>query len=468
MIITALIFFISNCKALEEFAHMQSLEILSFSPSSSRVNCSLLKSVEITFSEEMDTSRTEEAFSLKNNSSAASGKFSWSGKNLSFIPFNGFIENSGYKIEISTKAEDIYGNSLPEKFAFSFSTALEADIPYFISSDPENGEEISDYSKKIKLEFSEPLLPCSVYSSFSIFPDVKGYISLENENRNIVFTPLEKYTSGTDYTVSITDELSDLSGNSLCSKKEIFFSTAEEGETLLTWFGNSRMEEFKDITFLHVNTFVEKNEKLYLIFDRMVTDKVKEAPFSIKPDIKYVSEWNPSLTEASISFNENLKYGEIYEITVNGKIYRLLINGPGSSPPVLNRIVYCEDSSAPVFEELKLNKGISFKTSENSFFDFYFTLADRAVINDSEIFTCISFKTLNGDLSVKPLRLENPQSGVLLPFPPPGTDEYVFRIECSIVDGTEVSPFRIEISSDFKDSLFNTVDEKISLQVTSL
>ena len=459
---------LSDCKVIEEFTHMQALEISSFTPSSSRVNSSLLKGVEISFSEMMDKSRTEEAFTLENNSSAVAGQFSWNGKTLCFIPFSGFITSSSYTIEISTTAEDIYGNSLPEKFIFSFSTSAESDIPFFVSSDPEDRAEISDLDQIITIRFSEALLPESVYSSFSIFPDVQGHLNLEQENRNIVFTPLEKYSAGSEYTVSISDDLSDFSGNRLHTKKEIFFSTAEDEEAVITWFGNSREKEIKDITNITVNTGFDKNDKLKIIFDRVVPEIIQTKPFSIVPDIEYSADWNSSLTEAEISFEENLEYGEIYEITVNREIYRILINGSCSRPPVLNRIVYCEDKSSPVFEELKLNKGISFKTSENCFFDFYFTLSDTAVINDSDIFSCVSFKTVNGDLSVKPLRVENPQSGTVSPSPPPTDGEYVFRIECSIIDGTEVSPFRIEISSDFKDSLLNTVESGISMQVNSL
>ena len=138
-------------------------------------------------------------------------------------------KNSSYTIDVSANAEDIYGNSLPEKFVFTFSTSAESDSPYFISSVPADGDEISDLYQVITAEFSESLLPESVYSSFSIFPDVKGFLLLDNENRNVVFTPLEKYDEGSDYTVIITDELSDLSGNRLSIKKEIFFSVFRAG-----------------------------------------------------------------------------------------------------------------------------------------------------------------------------------------------------------------------------------------------
>ena len=468
LMMLSVIFILSGCKAIEEFTHMKRLEITSFSPSSSKVNSSTLASVKISFSEEMDKSRTEESFILKNNSSELNGRFSWASKTLSFTPFSGFKTNSNYTIEVSAAAEDIYGNSLPEKFVFAFSTSKESDIPYFISSVPADRDVISDLEQILNLEFSESLLPDSVYSSFSIFPDVKGHLALNNSNKNIVFTPLEKYTAGTDYTVSLSEDLSDTSGNRIASKKEIFFHAAEETDASIIWLGNDSGTEYRNTSYINVNTGLEKNEKLRIIFNAGVSDNVKEKPFSIKPDTAYSSEWNTALTEAVISFQENLEYNEIYEIIIDDKTFRLIINGASSRVPVLNRIIYCEDSTAPVFKLLKLNKGINFKTSEKAFFDFYFTLADTALINDLDIFSCISFKTVNGDLSVKPLRIQNPQTGNPAPLPAPEAGEYIFRIECSVTEGTAVSPFRIEINSDFRDSLDNKLKEKISMQITSL
>ena len=459
---------LSRCSAIEEYLNMEILEIKSFAPSSERVNHDSLKQVSITFSQTMNRSRTENAFSLKKNDSPVNGKYSWNKNTLIFLPFNGFSKNASYMIEVSTEAEDRYGNSLSEKFISSFSTSVEEEIPFFISSIPEDKEVITDYLLPVTLFFSEPLAADSVYSSFSIMPQIKGHIALSDGDKNIAFTPLEKYEEGTDYTITVTEDLRDLSGNHTAEKLKIFFTIQETEKPVLVWFGDSSGAEYQNTENLIINASIEKNINIRLVYDRKVTEKIKKSPVAVIPETEYTVSWNTELTEAVVSFENSLGYNEIYEMTADEKTYRILVNGPSSSPPVLNKIIFCNNSSSPAFEELTLNKGISFLTSDSAFFDFYFSLAQGASLYDSEIFSSIDFKTVNGDLLIKPLRIINPASGPPVPSPSPSGDEYVIRIECSVSAGTVVSPFRIEISSDFKDTLSNKISEEISIQVTSL
>jgi hypothetical protein len=457
-----------SCNAIEEFLNMEILEIKSYTPSSERINHDLLNQVSITFSEEMDRSRTEGSFSLKKNASPVNGKYSWNKNTILFSPFNGFSKNESYMIEVSTEAEDRYGNSLPEKFIFSFSTSDETELPFFISSNPEDKAVITDPLIPVTLIFSEPLSSDSVYSSISIRPQIKGHIALSDGSRIIVFTPLEKYEEGSDYTVTVTEDLRDLSGNHTAEKLEIYFTMQDTDKPNLIWLGDSSGAEYQDTENLMINLSIEKDIKIRLVYDREITEKIKKAPVKIYPETEYTASWNTEITEAAVSFKNNLEYNEIYEITADEKTYRLIVNGPSSKPPELNKITFCNDSSSPVFEEMILNKGINFLTSASAFFDFYFSLAEGASLYDSDIFTSIGFKTVNGDLSVKPLRIMNPASGLPAPSPSPSGDEYVIRIECAVTAGTVVSPFRIEISSGFKDTLSNKTSDDINMQVTSL
>ena len=458
----------SGCEAVEEFINMKALKIESFSPSSLRILPDALSSVKITFSENMNRSRTEDSFSLEKESSPVNGKFRWEGRTLSFIPFSGFLKNSNYKAEVSSGAEDIYGNSLPEKFVFSFSTAEESEIPFLVSSEPMDGELIQDPLQIITVTYSEALSQDTVFAAFSIFPAIKGHLSLDNGDRSIIFTPLENFTEGSDYNVSLSEDLSDISGNRTGSKTDIYFKIAEEEIASLIWLGNTEGTEYENTENVFLNEAVEKDVKIRMVYDKEVSCKIKNSLLRITPEAECTIDWNTVSEEAVITFENNLDYNEVYEITADDKIYRLLINGAGSKPPELIKIVFCNDSSAPVFEELSLNRGICFETSENAFFDFYFILAEGASVFSSEIFSCISFKTLNSDLSVKPLRVLNPQTGIPAPSPPPEEYEYVFRIECSVTEGTQVSPFRIEINSEFSDSLSNRLEEEEIVQVTAL
>ncbi len=460
---------LTGCKAIDEFMNMQPLEIESYSPSGKKVLYSSVTDIRITFSAEMNKSRAEGSFSMTKNGSLISGNFSWDGSTLIFTPSMAIENNSIYLIEMSTDAEDTYGNSLPEKFTYTFSTAMEDGKPYFVSSIPADRQSVTDQLLSIRILFSEALDIESVYSSFSIFPDVDGVLSLAAGDSEIIFTPLSKYEEGTDYTVTVSDTLRDLCGNNITDKCEVFFSmeSADEGEII--WFGDPDNNEYSDSEITAVNQNIEKGITLKLTLDSEAGESMKENPVTVSPSSAFRYEWNTGFTECLVIFDNPLLYDEIYEIQSGDKLYRLHINGASSRPPVLDKIVFCNDSSSPVFEELTINKGINFQTSDSAFFDFYFTLSDGAALSDTAIFGSVSFRTVNGDLSVDPLRVINPAlSASPAPSPAPSAGQYVFRIECSVTAGTHVSPFRIEFDTTLADSLSNSIGEEIILQVTSL
>ena len=460
---------LSGCRAMDEFLNMRPLEIESFSPSEKILHHTSVKSVSVSFSGEMNRSRAEDSFELSKNGTAVQGSFSWKGKTMIFTPFVPAEKNCSYRIEVSTDAEDKYGNSLPEKFIFTFSTSFEDTRPVFVSSNTGDRETVTDPFLPLSFVFSKPLDSESIYSSFSISPGVNGHLTTGTGGSEIIFMPLEKYTGGTDYTVTISEALKDLSGNCISGKQEIFFSMDETEGGTIAWFGDSDGNKYLDSSISAVNHEIEKDVTLRLILDSEASDKTRNAPVTVSPSIPFSKTWNSSFTECLITFDSPLVYDEIYEINSCGNIYRLLINGAGSKPPFLVKAVFCNDSSSPVFEELTLNRGINFQTSDTAFFDFYFTLADGAALTDTAIFTSAVFRTVNGDLSVSPLRVVNPaDSSSPAPSPPPETGEYVFRIECSVTAGTRTSPFRIEFDTTLSDTLSNQLREKAVVQVTSL
>ena len=458
---------LTGCAEIDEFLNMKPLEIENFTPSEKRVSSTSVNSVKITFSEEMMKSRTENSFSLKKNSSPVHGAYSWEGKTLVFTPFKKIELNYIYQIELTTKAEDTYGNSLPEKFIFKFSTAQEDGRPSVLSSTPADRETITDPLHPVAITFTEAVESQSLYSAFSIFPDIDGYISLANRNTEVIFTPLEKYENGSDYTVSISDKLKDQSGNRIADNYELFFSMEKGVKPDIIWFGDSDNNEYSDTAAVNQN--IEKGVTIRFILDSEASEEMKSNPAAISPQAPYKSEWNTGFTECLIIFDNPLLYDEIHEIEIDDKLYRLHINGSSSKPPSLEKAVFCSNSSAPVFEELTLNKGINFQTSDETFFDFYFKLADSASLTDTVIFNSITFRTVNGDLSVNPLRVINPAASASpAPSPSPLPDEYIVRIECSVTAGTQSSPFIIEIGTELEDTLSNTMTEDAVIQVNSL
>jgi hypothetical protein len=77
------------------------------------------RNITISFSEPMDHSSTEDAFSISGN---VTGTFSWSGFDLTFTPNQMLEYQTYYTVTISDEVADISGNNLESSLSFSFTT----------------------------------------------------------------------------------------------------------------------------------------------------------------------------------------------------------------------------------------------------------------------------------------------------------------------------------------------------------
>jgi Bacterial Ig-like domain len=83
--------------------------------------------VTVTFSEPMQTARTEAAFVLmRSNGAPVRGTYSWSGGTMTFQPSAPLSASTRYRVSISARASDVAGNRLVSKFVRRFRTAATA------------------------------------------------------------------------------------------------------------------------------------------------------------------------------------------------------------------------------------------------------------------------------------------------------------------------------------------------------
>ncbi len=469
-----LIFFIiSGCSMIDEYLNMNAVTVTGTVPSENFICANEIDAVVIDFSGDMEKSKTENAFSLSRNGSKVSGRFSWKGNSLIFIPTVGFTPESSYEISVSRNAEDRYGNSLSEKFIFTFTTSAETDEPRIISTTPADNEIIESSSPVITVVFSEKIKEESFYSAFSITPDVKGFISFSSTGEEACFTPVENLQPGRYYKVEISDSLKDLSGNNLKNNFSFSFKPEESLPFSVKWFGSTEGSEYYDTADIPVNNGVSCRESFLVLFEGSVPDSIKMNPVTVEPYSPYSFSWNNNFSECTVTFSGILEFENIYEIIIDKKTYRLMTDDPSSRPPLLSGITFCGDSINPVFENFTLNSSISFLSSDNAFFDLYFHLAEGAVLSDYTIFSSVDFLTVNGDLSVEQRRIINPAMEALPPPLPgtptlPGISEYIVRIECIISAGINPSVFRIIVDSALEDSSGNTLEKDEVIQVNSL
>jgi hypothetical protein len=87
------------------------------------VTASAAANVTVTFSEPMDQSATQAAFSLTGPAGAVAGSFSWSGNTMTFDPAASLAATTAYSARVTTAAKDAAGNALAPEKAWSFATS---------------------------------------------------------------------------------------------------------------------------------------------------------------------------------------------------------------------------------------------------------------------------------------------------------------------------------------------------------
>ena len=81
--------------------------------------------VTVTFSEPMDRTSAQAAFSLVRAADGTSmaGSFSWSGDTMTFMPSGGLAQGTQYRATVAPTARDVAGNSVADSRTWSFTTA---------------------------------------------------------------------------------------------------------------------------------------------------------------------------------------------------------------------------------------------------------------------------------------------------------------------------------------------------------
>ncbi|MFC2072820.1 Ig-like domain-containing protein, partial [Chloroflexota bacterium] len=96
--------------------------VIATSPTANATGVAIYKTtIQVTFSESMNTTSVESAFSIL---PTVSGGFSWTDNVLTFIPGGNLTYNTTYTVTINTAAQDLAGNPLAEDYIWSFTTMV--------------------------------------------------------------------------------------------------------------------------------------------------------------------------------------------------------------------------------------------------------------------------------------------------------------------------------------------------------
>ena len=97
-------------------------------PAQDAANVPITTTIDITFSEPMNQTATEEEFVLKEGEQNITGEFSWTNNTMRFTPDKNIRYNTLYTVSLTSGARDLAGNPL-DSITWSFTTEEEDTIP---------------------------------------------------------------------------------------------------------------------------------------------------------------------------------------------------------------------------------------------------------------------------------------------------------------------------------------------------
>lgn len=229
-----LIGFVSGCSKLgNPDVDETSPAVSSVTPSNGAANVAAGQAISITFSESMDESSVQEAFSI---SPSVSGDYSWSGNTMTFTPIT-LSYNTAYTCTVGTGAKDQAGNSLESSYVWGFTTIYSDDTgaPTVTSTFPAAGSVNIATLPTVCAAFNEDMNTTSAQSALSI-DSIKPTGTFSWIGNTMCFSPSTALGSNATHTCTIGTGAKDMTGNPLASAESWDFTTGSASSTVPTVF----------------------------------------------------------------------------------------------------------------------------------------------------------------------------------------------------------------------------------------
>jgi hypothetical protein len=473
---------------------MEELSIVEHSPSTKVVQEISECSVSVTFSQDIDKIKTAKAFLLLNNQDSMDGEVSWENdRTIRFTPFESLKENNKYTVSISTSATDIYGNSLSLPFSYSFSNKEDELRPVLLSHNPEDRDILDQNDQSVTLTFSESMDISSVLDAFTIIPSIAGSYSWNADTTIFTFTPFQPFTWQTEYRIKLNVNASDLMGNTLSTQKNFtFFTGLDSFPPILQQISNgSRFiltNEDEIIPGITINSLWEADWGMEFTFNP--EDQISINSFRIKLNFKPAVTFEINNSEdlyqnpISITFPNRLTWNTSYQIKLESgyedeyqnsgqaATYYVKVDGPLTSPPVVNDIALLVNPGDPQGTIIHTFDSFSFNTynpGAQGFIDIYVSLPRQEDVSAETIL--FSFMD-NFDFvapstaliaAIQELRLIGAGDSFLARAA--AADELVFRVYLIFQDQDSGGNGSIFLNNGFSDGLGNKLSENYEMRI---
>ncbi len=347
-----------GCDALSERMGFSQPEVVSITPERFESGVLADTQVRIAFSKDMDSAKTNQAFSLSSESGSVQGYFRWpDGRTLVFSPKEG-LSDTMYTISLTTAAEDTSGNDLQDGIESVFYINADLTPPRVISHTPARDAtgihpapetDPALYAGSfIRIRFSEAMDMDSFYSGFTIVPPVQGLFQWNATHTEVTFDPVYDLDYGTTYAVTLGTTIGDTNGNTLKEACVYGFTVGDDftGPSLISIYqqdGASTSPPWIEDTD---NSGGEKNWDIVLTFSEPVSRESAYDAITISPSGSFRMESPAVSSTVTIKLDEPLASETAYTLKVSPSLtdahgnpldreyrYRFITDGAGSTRP---------------------------------------------------------------------------------------------------------------------------------------
>jgi len=482
-----LLFCLSSCR----FFHMAPFTLLSFQPHEEEVLPSRDKEILLEFSNTPDRTSVEENFILQEQGIPVPGRYVWKDRIMTFVPKKPISPGSQYSLNLSTEAEDIWGNSLYENFHHPFRTSPDILRPSILKTIPEHGSQVLNPAQPFSVFFSEPVDKAGFFTAFSITPEVPGFLTLDAAGTTGTFTPGEEYLWQQDYIVEISGDLEDLSGNYITEAQSFRFRLGTETAPPEILYIGPASENFP----LSPCTVVGVNKGWETFWDIKICFSEKLNPANIPGSISIDPMWDYSILFdnynspriLTLRGEEKFTYDQDYTILIDTsltdsqgnhlrepELYCFTANGLKSEPPSIRGCTFLADPGTGLITEVSSFGTISLANYVPSgphtegFFDIYCVFAESREPDIASIMENISISASNycADLRITGIETENLTGPPSVPPADSNNREQVIRVHIDITDTPGNSGIiTLTIDEGLHDSAGNTMESPWSVVV---
>jgi hypothetical protein len=186
--------------------------------------------ITVTFSEVMDRSSTESAFSIL---PSVIGSIGWIGNQLVFTPSSDLEYDAVYNITIGSGAEDLDGNSL-ESESWEFTTMPGGSEVFRMEPDKEMDVPVDEL--QIKIWFEQDMDHDTTEGAITIDPYVELIPNWPVDD-NLILTPRYTLKYDTRYDITISTDATNVNGQPLAQEFNGYFITEKNPEEIFweTW-----------------------------------------------------------------------------------------------------------------------------------------------------------------------------------------------------------------------------------------